>query len=109
MFCSQNKISSILARTIRALRRLSFGGTSGLPLVVKVVKPIKVAGSGFADEFGLDELLVSQAEPQISAAHAAVLREANAAVRQELAGFDLAGRGFNQLAELPTLLFSDRS
>src|SRR3989442_10960771 len=43
-----------------------------------------------ADEFGIDELLVPQAEPEIRTADTTVLREANAAVREELASLDLA-------------------
>jgi len=42
------------------------------------------------------------------AAHAAVLGEANASVREELARFDLADGLLDQLAKLPMLLFTDR-
>src|SRR5271169_6070891 len=40
-------------------------------------------------------------------AHTAVLREADAAVRNELTGFDLSHCGFNQPTVLPSLLFGN--
>ena len=105
---SHAKISSIFESTNTARRRLSLGAIRGLPLVVKHVKPIKVAGSWSTNEFGVDKLLIAQAQSQLCAADAAVLREADAAVRQELAGFDLADRGADQLAEFPPLFVTDR-
>ena len=41
------------------------------------------------------------------AAHASVLRETDSAVGEEVAGFNLADRSFNELAELVTLVFID--
>src|ERR1019366_7289087 len=107
-FASHARISSIFDSTIKARRRLSFGATKGLPLVVKMFKPIKVARSRTADEFGVDERLVAEAQPQLGATQTSVLREANAAVRSKLACFDLADRGSDQLAELTPLLVADR-
>src|ERR1700674_2665845 len=107
-FFSHARISSIFDSTIKARRRLSFGGTRGLPLVVKMVKPIKVTRSGTADQFGIDQLLVAQAQTQLGAAHAAVLRKADAAVRQELADFDLADGGSHQPAVFLPSFVADR-
>jgi hypothetical protein len=45
----------------------------------------------------------------VSAADAPVLRETDSGVRRKLGRLDLTSRGFNQLAELLTLLFRDRS
>src|SRR6516162_4135257 len=44
----------------------------------------------------------------MGAAHTPVLREANAAVREELSCLDLIDRSLNQLAKLPALPFVDR-
>src|SRR5215469_7207492 len=44
----------------------------------------------------------------MGAAHTPVLRESNAAVREELPCLDLIDRGLNQLAEFPALTFVDR-
>jgi hypothetical protein len=84
------------------------GATSSLPLVVKQVKPVKVAGSGETNKFGIDKLLIAKAQAQLRATDTAVLGEADAAVRKELACFDLANRGPNQLAEFAALFVSDR-
>jgi len=77
---SQAKISSILSRTNNARRRLSFGDIIGNPLVHKLVKPIKVARSRPTDQVRFNQLLVIEAETQMSAAHTAVLWEPNPAV-----------------------------
>ncbi len=50
----------------------------GRSLVFKLVKPFKVTGSRSADQFGIDKVLIAQAETQVMAAHAAVLGEADA-------------------------------
>ena len=42
------------------------------------------------------------------AAHAAVLRETDTAVRRKLGGFDLADRRFNQATKFLALFFRDR-
>src|SRR5580658_8204323 len=102
---SQLKISSILASTKSARRRLSFGAASGLPLFVKIVKPIKVAGSCPANQIRVDQWLIVETEPKMRTAHAAVLWKADAAVRNELTRFDLAYRGFDEPAVLPPLVF----
>src|SRR5271169_6929106 len=109
MALSQDKISSIFESTNTARRRLSFRATSGLPLVVKHVKPIKVGGSWLTNEFGSDECLVPKAQSEMGTADAPVLRETDSWVRRELGRFDLTGRGFDQLAKFLTLLFRDRS
>jgi len=77
MAFSHNKISSIFESTNTARRRLSFGATSGLPLVVKHVKPIKVGGSWLTNEFGLGECLVPEAQAEVCTANTPVLREAD--------------------------------
>jgi hypothetical protein len=45
-----------------------------------------------AHEFRVDQVLVSETQPQLRAAQASVLGKANAAVCGELARFDLADR-----------------
>src|SRR5579862_1076655 len=105
---SQDKISSTLSRTNRARRRFSLGSTNTRPLVVKLVKPIKINCSRSANEFGIHELLISQAEAQMGTADASVLWKANPAVRQKMASFNLLDGGFHQLAKFPTLFFVDR-
>ncbi len=87
---------------------MSFVANRGLPLVVKLVKPIKVAGSGFADKFGLDKVLVAQAEAQAGAAQAAVLGEADATVGGEEPSLDLGNGLLDQLAVLLALLLANR-
>jgi len=64
-------------------------------LVIKLVKPTKVFGSWPPNEGGFDQLRFVQAEPEIGAAAARVLRKANAAVRQELRRLDLADAFMN--------------
>jgi hypothetical protein len=86
---------------------LSVGDTRGLPLIHKLVKPIKVTSSWTSDQLRFDEMLISETQPQLRAADAAVLGEADATVRQELAGFDMAGRCFDQTPELFSLLICD--
>src|SRR4029077_15044981 len=78
------------------------------PLVVKHVKPIKVARSWLTNEFGFDERLVSQAQAKVCAVDAPVLRETDSWVRRKLCSFDLPSGRFDQLAKLLTLLFRDR-
>src|SRR5271170_2029227 len=77
----------------------------GGPLLLKLVNPIKVARSRPTNEFRIQQLLISQANPQMGAAHTSVLGKSNSAVRKELARFNLIGRCLNELAKLPTLLF----
>src|SRR5207237_4421555 len=104
--CSQTKISSILVSTNWARRRLSLGSIGGF-LVMKLVKPIKAFCSWPPDESGLDQLLPSETKPDIGTAAARVLRETDAAVRQELGRLDLLDGGFDQLPELAPLLICD--
>src|SRR6202140_2569779 len=75
MALSHAKISSIFESTNTARRRLSFGGMNGLPLVVKHVKPIKVARSWLTNEFGSNECLVPEAQSEMRAAYTPVLRK----------------------------------
>src|SRR5205807_1038615 len=105
---SQRKISSILSSTRRARLRLSFGATSGLPLIRKLIKPIKVAPSCFSDEVRRYELVVAKAESQVRAAHASVPRKPNAAVRIEVPRLNLVYRCFYQPAKFLTLLVGNR-
>src|SRR5580704_3888967 len=109
MAFSHDKISSIFESTNTARRRLSFGATRGLPLVVKHVRPIKVGGSWLTNEFGSDQLLVPKAQAEMCAADAPVLRETDSWVGRKLGSFDLTGSCFDQLAKLLTLLFGDGS
>ena len=62
----------------------------GRPLVVKLVKPIKIAGSGSTSEFQVDQWLISKAQAQMGAVHTAVSRKANPAVLRKLPSRDLA-------------------
>ena len=78
------------------------------PLVVKMFKPIKIAGSRATNEFGIDKLLIAKADTQFGATDTPFWGEADAAVRQELTCFDLANRGPHQLTEFTPLLASDR-
>src|SRR5438132_3602884 len=74
---------------------------------MKLVKPIKTFCSWPPDESGLDQLLPSETKPDIGTAAARVLRETDAAVRQELGRLDLLDGGFDQLPELAPLLICD--
>ena len=106
---SQDKISSILSQNEQSPPAIELRcHRAEHPLVLKLVKPIKVARSWTANQFRFHQLLVAQTKSQMRAAHTAVLREADSAVGREVAGFDLADGGLNQLAELPPLLFSNR-
>src|SRR5438445_8771564 len=75
---------------------------------MKLVKPIKLFCSWPPDESGLDQFLASETKPDIRTAAAGVLREADAAVGQELSRLDLPDGGFDQLPELAPLLIRDR-
>jgi len=86
---------------------LSFGGISVCPLIRKLVKPIKVTRSRPTNELGFDHRLIFEAESEMGAADAAVLREANAAVRQKPARLDLGGSHLDQLAELLPVFLGD--
>jgi len=72
---SQDNISSIFESTDTARRRLIFGGINVRPLVVKHVKPIKVACSWLTDEFACGRRIVPQAKSEVRAADEAVLQE----------------------------------
>src|ERR1700693_6075882 len=98
MAFSQDKISSIFESTNTARRRLSFGAIKGLPLVVKHVKPIKVARSRLTNEFGSNECLVPKTQSEVGTANAPVLREADSWVGRELGSFALTFCGFAELA-----------
>src|SRR5437667_1626357 len=104
--CSQAKISSILVSTNWARRRLSLGSIGGF-LVMKLVKPSKIFCSWPPDESGFDQLLPSEAKPDIGAAGAWVLGETDAAVRQELGRLDLLDGRLDQLTEFAALLIVD--
>jgi len=73
----------------------------------KLVKPIKALCSWLPHEGGFSQILPSQAEPDVGAAAARILRESNTAVRQELSGLDPPNGVFYQLAELLALLVGD--
>src|SRR5438105_4287967 len=75
---------------------------------MKLVKPIKTFCSWPPDESGLDQFLASETKPDIRTAAAGVLREADAAVGQELGGLDLLDGRFDELRELAPLLIRDR-
>src|SRR5205809_4296096 len=74
---------------------------------MKLVKPIKLFCSWPPDESGLDQILASEAKPNIRTAATRVLRKTNATVRQELGRLDLLDGGFDQLSELAPLLVVD--
>ena len=74
---------------------------------MKLVKPIKLFCSWAPDEGGLDQFLASETEPDIRTAAAGVLREADAAVRQELGRLDLLDGRLDQLTEFAALLIVD--
>src|SRR6201981_3730119 len=105
LVCSQDRISSIFPRTTQARRRLISGDTRARPLIQKLVKPIKIAGSWFSNQVRADQFLVTQTEAQMRTAQASVLREADAAVRRELARFDLANGRFDEATVVPALFF----
>ncbi len=75
---------------------------------MKLVKPIKLFSSWPPHESGLDQFLTSETKPDIRTAAAGVLREADAAVGQELGSFNLLDGRFDQLSELAPLLICDR-
>jgi len=77
-------------------------------LVNKFVKQTKV-DSGFADESGLDQVLLVEAEPDERTGCAGILGESDAAVGQEQAGLDPADRVFDQSCEFLPLFVGDRS
>ena len=78
---SHARISSIFDSTSEARLELSFGAMIGLPLIHKLVKPIKVTGSRTTNKLRFNELLVTKTQPKLGAADASVLREANPTVR----------------------------
>jgi len=74
---------------------------------MKLVKPIKLFCSWPPDESGLDQILASEAKPDIGAAVARVLGKTDAAVGQELSSLDLPDGRFDQLTEFAALLICD--
>jgi hypothetical protein len=85
------------------LSRGSIGGFS----VRKLVKPTKVFGSWLPHQSGLDQIPPSEAQANVRAAVAGVLRETDATVRHEVAGFDPLNRVLDQVAELLALFIGD--
>ena len=81
----------ILPSTNRARRRLNFGGMGGFS-VCKLVKPIKTVCSWTPNQNGVDHLLLSKTKSYVGTAAARVLREADAAMGQELRGLDSLDR-----------------
>lgn len=84
----------------------SFGDTA-IPLIHKLVKPVKIICSCLADQVCCDQLPVVQAKSHVRAADTAILGKANATVGIKVAGLDLADGGLDQRAEFPPLLFCD--
>ena len=74
---------------------------------MKLVKPIKVFCSWAPHQCGLDQILASEAKPNIRTAATRVLRKTDATVGQELGRLDLLDGGFDQLSELAPLLVVD--
>jgi hypothetical protein len=72
-----------------------------------LVKPIKIGCSRSANEFGIHQLLIPQAEAQMGTADASVLWKTDPAVREKMAGFNLLDGCFYQLAKFPTLFCID--
>ena len=90
--------------TNKARLRLSFGGVIGRPLIRKLVKPIKVARFCLADEVHRYQVVVVKAQPQMWAAHAALLRKPDTAVWIEVPCLDLVYRRLHQSAKFLTLV-----
>jgi hypothetical protein len=86
---------------------LSFGAIKGLPLVVKNVKPIKIARSRLTNQFGPNKCLIPQTQPKVGTADAPVLRESNSGPRKEPGSFDLTDCCINQLAKFLPLLIGN--
>jgi len=74
---------------------------------MKLVKPIKLFCSWPPDESGFDQILASETKPDVRTTAAGVLRETDAAVRQELGRLDLPDDRFDQLTEFAALLVCD--
>src|SRR5438876_40502 len=74
---------------------------------MKLVKLIKVFCSWAPHQCGLDQILASEAKPNIRTAATRVLRKTDATVGQELGRLDLLDGGFDQLSELAPLLVVD--
>src|SRR5579864_601347 len=79
----------------------------GGSLVRKLVKHTKVLCSWPADQPGFGHLLLVQAQPDIGARAARILRKADAAVRQKLGSLDSVNRVVHNVAELLPLVISD--
>jgi hypothetical protein len=84
---------------------LSFGAIGGY-LVNKFVKQTKI-NSRFAYKTGLDQVGLSEAEPEEWTSGTRILRKTNAAVRQEEPGFDPPDRVIDQGGELLPLFLGD--
>src|SRR5260370_38287077 len=95
----------MLPGTPKAPRRSISGDTRVRLLIHKLVKPIKFAGSWLSNKVRADQVLVTQAEAQMRAAQASVLREADAAVGRELDRFDLPNGRLDEATGLPALFF----
>ena len=67
----------------------------------KLVKPGKVARSRGKGKTGFDQGLVIKTEPEMGAAHAAVLGKADTAVSRELRSLDLADGRCDETIEFP--------
>src|SRR5258705_6069482 len=91
-FCgfSHDKISSIRPSTNAARGRLISGVSIKPRLIHKLVKPREVVRSRSTDKIRIDKLLITEAQPEIGAAHTAALRVSDAAVRWKLGCFNLS-------------------
>jgi hypothetical protein len=82
---------------------LSFGAIGG-SLVSKLVNPTQVVCSWAPDQRALRYFLPTQTKSDLWTAAAGILGKTDAAVRQELSGFDAGEWCLDDLAELLTLL-----
>jgi hypothetical protein len=72
-------------------------------LVIKLVKPTKTLGSWTPHDSGVNQFLLSKAEPYIRAAAGGILGKADSTVRRKVRGLDSPDRIFYKVAKLLTL------
>ena len=80
-------------------------GSTGAVSVRKLIKETKV-NSWLADESRVNQFLSSKTKPDVGTACARVLGETDAAMREEISGFNLLDCVFDQMTEFFPLLIS---
>ncbi|MGA8153362.1 MAG: hypothetical protein WB952_20595 [Terriglobales bacterium] len=83
-FFSPDRISSIFVKHEKRSSTIELGSTGGF-LVSKLAGPTKVLCSGASHQTGFHHPLFPEAKPDVRAAAAGILREANPAVRKNWA------------------------